>query len=165
MMCRVAPVVPITVRPGLDGSAHSDFGQLLDSDGTVFALPSRMGRREPSVVDESRGWDPGNGLLCFFRVDELQCSTAKSTRSRSAARRRASREPQHSDERVFHCLIRMDITSRSARFPGRNGQQSRNSGLTNACSRRRRTSASASRRPKVRAFAAEALMSGRDSKL
>src|SRR6267143_6232017 len=52
----------------------------------------------------------------------------------------------------------MDIMSRSARFPGRNGQQSRNSGLTNACSGRRRTPASAGRRPNVRAFAAEALI-------
>ncbi len=77
--------------------AHSDFGQLLDSDGTVLlCLHEWAVENHPSLMNPEDG-TPGNGLLLFFRVDDY----GESTRSRPAARRRASREPQHSDERVF----------------------------------------------------------------
>ncbi len=39
--------------------AHSDFGQLLDSDGTVLLCLHEWGVENLSVVDESRAWNPG----------------------------------------------------------------------------------------------------------
>jgi len=74
---RVLPVVPITVRPA-STLRRTRFGQLLVSDGTVL-LSFTNGPSRPSVVDEIRGWTPGNGLLLFFRVDDYTVQTAKST--------------------------------------------------------------------------------------
>ncbi len=51
--------------------AHDDFGQILDSDGTVLLCLHQWGAHEhPSLSspDEAR---PGNGLLLFFRVDDF----------------------------------------------------------------------------------------------
>ena len=50
--------------------AHSDFGQLLDSDGTVLlCLHEWAVENHPSLMNpEDR--TPGNGLLLFFRVDD-----------------------------------------------------------------------------------------------
>src|SRR5437870_13174832 len=50
--------------------AHSDFGQLLDSDGTVLlCLHEWAVENHPSLMNpEDR--TPGNGRLLFFRVDD-----------------------------------------------------------------------------------------------
>jgi catechol 2,3-dioxygenase-like lactoylglutathione lyase family enzyme len=51
--------------------AHDDFGQILDTDGTVLLCLHQWGAHEhPSLAspDCSR---PGNGLLLFFRVDDF----------------------------------------------------------------------------------------------
>jgi len=50
---------------------HDYFGQVLDSDGTVLLCLHQWGAHEhPSLTspDHAR---PGNGLLLFFRVDDL----------------------------------------------------------------------------------------------
>jgi len=51
--------------------AHDDFGQILDSDGTVLLCLHEWGAHEhPSLMSPDRG-NPGNGLLLFFRVDDF----------------------------------------------------------------------------------------------
>src|SRR6185436_51713 len=51
--------------------AHPDFGQLLDSDGTVLLCLHEWGAHEhPSLLSPDRAV-PGNGLLLFFRVDDF----------------------------------------------------------------------------------------------
>lgn len=53
-------------RPG-----HPDFGQLLDSDGTVLLCLHQWGVEDhPSLMNPEEG-TPGNGLLLFFRVDDF----------------------------------------------------------------------------------------------
>ena len=50
---------------------HPDFGQLLDSDGTVLLCLHEWGAHEhPSLMSPDRA-QPGNGLLLFFRVDDF----------------------------------------------------------------------------------------------
>src|SRR5216683_6563221 len=50
--------------------AHSNFGQLLDSDGTVLlCLHEWAVENHPSLMNPEDG-TPGNGLLLFFRVDD-----------------------------------------------------------------------------------------------
>ena len=52
--------------------AHSYFGQLLDSDGTVLLCLHQWGAEDhPSLMRPDDGM-PGNGLLLFFRVDDYQ---------------------------------------------------------------------------------------------
>ena len=51
--------------------AHSYFGQVLDSDGTVLLCLHEWGTHEhPSLRSPDHGI-PGNGLLLFFRVDDF----------------------------------------------------------------------------------------------
>jgi hypothetical protein len=51
--------------------SHDDFGQILDSDGTVLlCLHERGAHEHPSLMSPDHG-KPGNGLLLFFRVDDL----------------------------------------------------------------------------------------------
>src|SRR5262249_28361587 len=50
---------------------HPDFGQLLDSDGTVLLCLHEWGTEDhPSLMSPCEG-TPGNGLLLFFRVDDF----------------------------------------------------------------------------------------------
>jgi catechol 2,3-dioxygenase-like lactoylglutathione lyase family enzyme len=52
--------------------AHADFGQLLESDGTVLLCLHEWGVEEhPSLRSPDEG-APGNGLLLFFRVDDYE---------------------------------------------------------------------------------------------
>ena len=51
--------------------AHNDFGQILDSDGTVLLCLHQWGTHEhPSLMSPYRA-QPGNGLLLFFLVDDF----------------------------------------------------------------------------------------------
>jgi catechol 2,3-dioxygenase-like lactoylglutathione lyase family enzyme len=51
--------------------AHSYFGQILDSDGTVLLCLHGWGAHDhPSLTSPDRA-TPGNGLLLFFRVDDF----------------------------------------------------------------------------------------------
>jgi predicted enzyme related to lactoylglutathione lyase len=51
--------------------AHEDFGQILDSDGSVLLCLHEWGAHEhPTLTSPDRG-KPGNGLLLFFRVDDF----------------------------------------------------------------------------------------------
>ena len=54
----------------LTAPAHPDFGQLLDSDGTVLVcLHEWAVDNHPSLMSPDDG-TPGNGLILFFRVDD-----------------------------------------------------------------------------------------------
>jgi catechol 2,3-dioxygenase-like lactoylglutathione lyase family enzyme len=57
--------------------AHTYFGQLVDSDGTVLLCLHEWGAHEhPSLASPDKG-APGNGLLLFFRVDDLDLALAR----------------------------------------------------------------------------------------
>jgi len=83
-------------RPG-----HADFGQILDSDGTVLLCLHQWGAHEhPSLMSRDNA-TPGNGLLLFFRVDDFDMALKKGTRARRPARRGAAREPEYSNKGVL----------------------------------------------------------------
>jgi predicted enzyme related to lactoylglutathione lyase len=51
--------------------SHDDFGQILDTDGTVLLCLHTWGAHEhPSLMSPDKA-PPGNGLLLFFRVDDF----------------------------------------------------------------------------------------------
>jgi hypothetical protein len=51
--------------------AHPDFGQILDSDGTVLLCLHEWGAHgHPSLMSPEQA-TPGNGLILFFRVREF----------------------------------------------------------------------------------------------
>jgi len=50
--------------------SHDDFGQILDTDGTVLLCLHQWGAHgHPSLMSPDTA-SPGNGLLLFFRVDD-----------------------------------------------------------------------------------------------
>jgi len=51
--------------------AHEDFGQILDSDGTVLLCLHEWGAHEHPSLTSPGAAAPGNGLLLFFRVDDF----------------------------------------------------------------------------------------------
>src|ERR1041385_1850755 len=51
--------------------AHPDFGQILDSDGTVLLCLHEWGAHEHPPLMSADTATPGNGLLLFFRVDDF----------------------------------------------------------------------------------------------
>ncbi|MGB6355084.1 MAG: VOC family protein [Steroidobacteraceae bacterium] len=51
--------------------AHDDFGQILDTDGTVLLCLHRWGAHEHPPLSSPERAQPGNGLLLFFRVDDF----------------------------------------------------------------------------------------------
>ena len=51
--------------------AHDDFGQLVDSDGTVLLCLHEWGAHDHPSLRSPDQAPPGNGLLLFFRVDDF----------------------------------------------------------------------------------------------
>ena len=51
--------------------AHSYWGQILDSDGTVLLCLHQWGAHEHPSLTSPDNAAPGNGLLLFFRVDDF----------------------------------------------------------------------------------------------
>jgi catechol 2,3-dioxygenase-like lactoylglutathione lyase family enzyme len=51
--------------------AHDDFGQIVDTDGTVLLCLHAWGAHEHPPLTSPDDARPGNGLLLFFRVDNL----------------------------------------------------------------------------------------------
>ncbi len=64
--------------------AHHDFGQIVDSDGTVLLCLHEWGAHGHPSLTSPDDATPGNGLLLFFRVDNfdvaLQRARALSSR-------------------------------------------------------------------------------------
>ncbi len=54
--------------------AHSYFGQIIDSDGTVLLCFHQWGEHEHPSLRSPDEAPPGNGLLLFFRVDDFDTS-------------------------------------------------------------------------------------------
>ena len=54
--------------------AHSYFGQLLDTDGTVLLCLHQWGAHDHPTLTSPEPATPGNGLLLFFRVDDFDAS-------------------------------------------------------------------------------------------
>lgn len=52
--------------------AHDDFGQILDTDGTVLLCVHEWGAHEHPPLMSPDVATPGNGLLMFFRVDDYE---------------------------------------------------------------------------------------------
>ncbi len=52
--------------------AHADFGQVLDSDGTILICLHQWGAHEHPTLTSPEHATPGNGLLLFFRVDDFE---------------------------------------------------------------------------------------------
>ncbi|HXQ01922.1 MAG TPA: VOC family protein [Candidatus Udaeobacter sp.] len=50
---------------------HDDFGQILDTDGTVLLCLHQWGAHEHRSLMSPDEAPPGNGLLLFFRVDDF----------------------------------------------------------------------------------------------
>ena len=50
--------------------AHDDFGQIVDTDGTVLICLHEWGAHEHPTLTSPDIAQPGNGLLLFFRVDD-----------------------------------------------------------------------------------------------
>lgn len=57
--------------------AHNDFGQILDSDGTVLLCLHEWGAHEHPSLTSSDPARLGNGLLLFFRVDDFEMALAR----------------------------------------------------------------------------------------
>ncbi len=51
--------------------AHDDFGQILDTDGTVLLCLHEWGAHEHPPLTSPDHAQPGHGLLLFFRVDDF----------------------------------------------------------------------------------------------
>jgi catechol 2,3-dioxygenase-like lactoylglutathione lyase family enzyme len=53
------------------GPAHTYFGQIVDTDGTVLVCVHQWGEHDhPTLTSPDRA-EPGNGLVLFFRVDDF----------------------------------------------------------------------------------------------
>ena len=52
--------------------AHSYFGQLLDTDGTVLLCLHEWGAHEHPTLTSPEPATPGNGLILFFRIDDFE---------------------------------------------------------------------------------------------
>ena len=69
--------------------AHSHFGQLLDSDGTVLLCLHEWAVEDHPSLRSPEDGTPGNGLLLFFRVDDY----GKALRRARALVKRFEEEP------------------------------------------------------------------------
>jgi catechol 2,3-dioxygenase-like lactoylglutathione lyase family enzyme len=53
---------------------HDYFGQIVDTDGTVLLCLHSWGAHEHPSLSSPHDAKPGNGLLLFFRVDDLEAA-------------------------------------------------------------------------------------------
>lgn len=58
--------------------AHDDFGQILDSDGTVLLCVHAWGAHDHPPLTSPHHAEPGNGLLLFLRVDDFEMTLQRS---------------------------------------------------------------------------------------
>ena len=78
--------------------AHSYFGQILDSDGTVLALPARVGFARPSLTDEPRSRPrPATASSCSFCVDDFDKALTRARALVSRFERRSPPQRKHSN--------------------------------------------------------------------
>jgi predicted enzyme related to lactoylglutathione lyase len=56
---------------------HSYFGQIRDPDGTVLLCLHEWGAHDHPSLASADNATPGNGLLLFFRVDDLDMALTR----------------------------------------------------------------------------------------
>lgn len=56
---------------------HDDFGQILDTDGTVLLCLHQWGAHDHPTLKSPDEAPPGNGLLLFFRVDDFDATLTR----------------------------------------------------------------------------------------
>jgi catechol 2,3-dioxygenase-like lactoylglutathione lyase family enzyme len=56
---------------------HSYFGQIVDADGTVLLCLHEWGAHEHPTLTSPHTAEPGNGLLLFFRVDDIDAAVPR----------------------------------------------------------------------------------------
>ena len=56
---------------------HDDFGQIVDTDGTVLLCLHQWGAHEHPTLTSPQIAQPGNGLILFFRVDDFDATLAR----------------------------------------------------------------------------------------
>ncbi|HTE40686.1 MAG TPA: VOC family protein [Steroidobacteraceae bacterium] len=61
----------------LSAPAHSYFGQIQDTDGTVLLCLHSWGAHEHPTLTSPDLATPGNGLLLFFRVDDFDAALSR----------------------------------------------------------------------------------------
>lgn len=61
--------------------AHSYFGQLVDTDGTVLLCLHEWGVEAHPTITSPDAATPGNGLILFFRVDDFDAALARARAS------------------------------------------------------------------------------------
>ncbi|MFC3134995.1 VOC family protein, partial [Microbaculum marinum] len=69
--------------------AHDDFGQVIDTDGTVLLCLHQWGAHGHPTLASPTHAEPGNGLLLFFRVDDFDHALSRA----STAADRLEEEP------------------------------------------------------------------------
>ena len=57
--------------------AHDYWGQIIDSDGTVLLCLHAWGAHDHPSLASADTAIPGNGLLLFFRVDDLDAALGR----------------------------------------------------------------------------------------
>lgn len=57
--------------------AHSDFGQIVDGDGTVLLSLHEWGVEDHPPLTSAKLASPGNGLLLFFRIDDFDAALSR----------------------------------------------------------------------------------------
>ena len=80
--------------------AHDDFGQIVDSDGTVLLCLHQWGAHGHPPLTSPDLAQPGNGLLLFFRVDDFDDTLARA-RSLVARFEEEPRVNSHTGTREF----------------------------------------------------------------
>lgn len=57
--------------------AHDDWGQIVDTDGTVLLCLHQWGAHGHPPLRSPDEATPGNGLLLFFRVDDYESAVTR----------------------------------------------------------------------------------------
>ena len=87
---------------------HPNFGQLLDSDGTVLLCLHQWGVEDHPSLTSPHDGTPGNGLLLFFRVDDYEMALRRARALVPRLEEEPHVNPQHSNQGV--------LTARSGRI-------------------------------------------------
>ncbi len=61
----------------LQPPAHSYFGQVVDTDGTVLVCLHEWGEHDHPTLASPDRIEPGNGLLLFFRVADFDAALGR----------------------------------------------------------------------------------------
>jgi predicted enzyme related to lactoylglutathione lyase len=78
---------------------HDDFGQIVDTDGTVLLCLHQSGAHEHLPLASPNHSTPGNRLILFFRVDHLDAPLPKA-RSLSAALQKEPASTPHENDGI-----------------------------------------------------------------